>query len=80
MRQAEEISFIATLGVVGILLVVILVTYISLLLSGYLMRFLGVTGTNVLTRVFGIILAALAVQNMITGISLVVQQLIKSAV
>jgi len=52
---------------------VLLFTYISLLMSDRLMKILGLTGTNVLTRVFGIILAALAVQNMITGITMVVK-------
>jgi multiple antibiotic resistance protein len=40
-----------------------------------LMKILGVTGTNVLTRVFGIILAALAVQNIINGITIVIKDL-----
>lgn len=75
MRQAEAMSLKASLGVVLILMGVLLVTYGSLLIGDRLMKLLGVTGTNVLTRVFGIILAALAVQNMINGLTMVIKDL-----
>lgn len=71
MRQAEAMTLTAQLGVVVILMGVLLFTYLCLLASDRLMKLLGVTGTNVLTRVFGIILAALAVQNMINGLIMV---------
>jgi multiple antibiotic resistance protein len=75
MRQAEAMSLKASLGVVLILMGVLLITYGSLLIGDRLMKLLGVTGTNVLTRVFGIILAALAVQNIINGITMVIKGL-----
>ncbi|MCE3231149.1 MAG: antibiotic resistance protein MarC [Alphaproteobacteria bacterium] len=73
MRQAEAMSLKASLGVVLILMGVLLITYGSLLIGDRLMKLLGVTGTNVLTRVFGIILAALAIQNIINGITMVIK-------
>ena len=76
MRQAERISVNARIGVILILASVLLCTYLSLLISGRIMKLLGVTGTNVLTRVFGIILAALAVQNMLNGITMVIKEVI----
>jgi multiple antibiotic resistance protein len=75
MRQAETMPYYMTPGVVIVLLIVLIITYISLLLGDQLMRILGVTGTNVLTRVFGIILAALAVQSIINGIVIVLKGL-----
>lgn len=75
MRQAEVMSLKASVGVVLILVGVLLFTYGSLIIGDRLMKLLGVTGTNVLTRVFGIILAALAVQNMINGITMVIKDL-----
>jgi multiple antibiotic resistance protein len=75
MRQAEAMSLKASLGVVVILMGVLLITYGSLLIGDRLMKLLGVTGTNVLTRVFGIILAALAIQNIINGITMVIKGL-----
>lgn len=75
MRQAEVMGLKASLGVVLILISVLLFTYFSLLAGDRLMKILGVTGTNVLTRVFGIILAALAVQNIINGMTMVIKGL-----
>ena len=74
MRQAQTISFSASLGVILLTILVLIITYICFRLGNVIMRILGLTGTNVLTRVFGIILAALAVQNMITGITAVLRQ------
>jgi multiple antibiotic resistance protein len=54
-------------AVVAVLLGVLLLTLICLLAAASLVRWLGVTGINVVTRVFGIVTAALAVQFMIDG-------------
>jgi small neutral amino acid transporter SnatA (MarC family) len=37
------------------------------------MKLLGVTGMNVLTRVFGVIVAALATQHIVHGVTAVVK-------
>ncbi len=50
------------------LLSIMLITYISLIGASQLHRFIGVTGLQVITRVFGVILCALAVQFMFDGI------------
>ncbi len=55
-------------AVVAVLLGVLLLTLLCLLAAASLVRLLGVTGINVLTRVFGIVTAALAVQFMIDGV------------
>jgi multiple antibiotic resistance protein len=73
MRQAETMHSFMTVGVLIILCMVLLLTYSCFLLGDYVMKVLGVTGTNVLTRVFGIILAALAVQGIIDGIKAVIK-------
>ena len=55
-------------GMIGILFAVLASTLISLLLAPRIMQLLGETGTNVISRLFGLILAALAVQFIVDGI------------
>jgi multiple antibiotic resistance protein len=53
---------------VAVLLAVMILTLISLLLAPRIMRRFGETGSEVLTRVLGVLLAALAVQFVLDGI------------
>jgi multiple antibiotic resistance protein len=53
----------------ALLLVVLGFTYGCLLGADFVQRLLGATGANVVSRIMGLILAALAVQSMLTGFS-----------
>jgi multiple antibiotic resistance protein len=67
MGQAEgQLAGQAT--VLAMLLAVMAATLGSLLVAGRMSRALGVTGVNVLSRLLGIVLAALAVQFVIDGV------------
>jgi multiple antibiotic resistance protein len=60
---ADEFQILAALGAV------ILITLAAMLLSEPLMRILRKTGTNVIARVSGVLLAALAMQFIFDGLS-----------
>ena len=55
--------------VIGMLVAVLAAGYVAMLAAGTLSRLLGVTGINVLTRISGLLLAALAVQFVLDGIA-----------
>ncbi|MDX1653682.1 MAG: MarC family protein [Candidatus Competibacteraceae bacterium] len=57
------------LTVLLVLVVVLLLTLAALLLAGRIVGLFGITGVNVITRVLGIVLAALAAQYILDGLA-----------
>ena len=55
--------------VIGALIVIILVTFVSLMLASQIQALFGVTGMRVISRVMGILLCALAIQFIFDGIA-----------
>jgi len=55
--------------VIAALLAVLLLTYAAMVSAGFLRKILGVTGLRVISRVFGVLLCALAVQFMFDGVA-----------
>ncbi|MEJ7632569.1 MAG: MarC family protein [Rubrobacteraceae bacterium] len=62
-RSAPEVAVF-----ILVLLAVLLITLVSLLLASRVMGLFGETGVNVLARVLGVLLAALAVQFVLDGV------------
>ena len=63
----------------GLKLLVLALCLVAFLFAVPLMDRLGVTGINVVDRVFGVVLAALAVQNVLDGATEVLLNLRASA-
>lgn len=61
----------ALAGLMAIIAVVMLLCYLTFLMSERVSRLLGTTGRAVLSRMLGVVLAALAVQFVITGVQTV---------
>jgi multiple antibiotic resistance protein len=59
----------------GAVLLAFLATFIVLMAASEINRILGRTGTNILTRIMGILLAAIAVQLMRSGVIAVIRSL-----
>jgi multiple antibiotic resistance protein len=55
-------------GFLGVVILVMIICWCMMLAAPRLMNVLGVTGANVMSRLSGVVLAALAVQFMIDGI------------
>ncbi|CAN0652733.1 MarC family protein [Nitratireductor sp. OM-1] len=67
LLSGEFNSILGTIALLGILLGTILLTYAVFTLAERVDRFLGETGRSILTRLLGVILAALAVQFVADG-------------
>ena len=64
----QESNVVGQAIVIASLLVILLLTFVSLLLASKIQDLLGITGMHVITRVMGVLLSALAVQFIFDGI------------
>jgi multiple antibiotic resistance protein len=76
LSRTAENTWVTQAIVIGIVLIVLAITYVCLKLSNPIVKLLGVTGTNVIGRIFGIILAALSIQFILTGIEQFIKPLL----
>jgi len=64
----EQPGYIGTASVLGVMIAVLGIVFLFFLSAGLLERALGKTGINIVTRLFGMLLAALAVQFVLDGL------------
>ncbi|VEI13945.1 MarC family protein [Trueperella bialowiezensis] len=74
MRDANG-SIIDTLTVIAAMTLVLIISWIAMHFSGAIMRVLGEAGVMLLTRLSGMLLAAIATQLMIAGVIGVIEKL-----
>jgi len=55
-------------AVTGVLMGILLITWLTLFFAAQVQKWLGETGVNVVTRIMGLILAALSIQTILIGI------------
>ncbi len=77
VNEANAYSF-GLVIILAIAATVLLIAYSLLLLSRHLARFLGQTGINVVTRVLGVLLSALAVQYITSGLATILKSALRS--
>jgi multiple antibiotic resistance protein len=68
LLQDKGVYTVETVIILTVLFAVLVLTYLMLLLAVRITSALGETGANVITRLFGIILAALATQFILNGL------------
>ena len=65
------------LVLLSVIVVVLLITYIILITSRKLLKFLGDSGNKVLMRIMGLILMVIAVELIFAGLKPIVQDMLK---
>jgi len=66
--MGDQPGYSGEIAVMAALVLVLIITLVSFLLAGGLIKLMGKTFTNVLTRVLGVLLATLAAQFVLDGI------------
>ena len=69
-------SYFNMLAIITAGLIISIITYLSFMAAGQVSRFLGDTGLNVLNRIMGMLLAAVAVEIFVGGLKSVFPQLL----
>ncbi len=70
LTKKNEFNLVEQAQTTGVILFVLLITLVFLLAASWIHKFIGNAGANVISRVMGLILASVAVTNVLAGITL----------
>ena len=70
LTESDKYSIWEQLQTVAVMLVVLVVTYVLMRISGQIDRLIGYSGASVVSRVMGLILASVATSHTLSGIEL----------
>lgn len=68
LTENARFNFWEQVQTAAVMILVLLVTYILMLASGFIDRLIGTSGASVISRVMGLILSAVAATNLLEGI------------
>jgi multiple antibiotic resistance protein len=74
LLSASFDTAVARAELLGVIMLCVAILFLALVIADRLDRFLGETGRMILTRLLGVILAALAVQFVVDGIQAVITE------
>lgn len=72
--QVKSLVEIVTILIAGVCISIF--CYVSLMMAGKISRFLGETGLNILSRIMGMLLAAVAIEILVSGLRTLFPQLV----
>jgi multiple antibiotic resistance protein len=68
MTQKSKFSIMEQFQTAAVMLSVLLITFLLMLLAGWIDRFIGKSGASVVSRIMGVILASVATTNILSGL------------
>ena len=68
MTQKSKFSIIEQFQTAAVMLSVLLITFLLMLLAGWIDRFIGKSGASIVSRIMGVILASVATTNILSGL------------
>jgi multiple antibiotic resistance protein len=68
MTQKSKFSILEQFQTAAVMLSVLLITFLLMLLAGWIDRFIGKSGASVVSRIMGVILASVATTNILSGL------------
>jgi len=68
MTQKSKFSIMEQFQTAAVMLSVLLITFLLMLLAGWIDRFIGKSGASIVSRIMGVILASVATTNILSGL------------